>query len=184
MPPRLAPLDPPYTPAVEDDLRRLMGDAPVDPINLSRTLAHHEQLLGRFRQIGSSLLSKGTLDDAERETVIHRVTARAGALYEWGVHATLFAPRAGFDDAWLHATVHGAPDDFEDERQRLLVALADELHDTATVSDELWAELERRWPPDQLVELLCLAGFYRLVAYLCNGLRLEPEPWARTAPPR
>jgi 4-carboxymuconolactone decarboxylase len=184
MPPRIAPLEPPYSPAVDDALTRLMGGAPVEPLSLFRTIAHHEVLLGRFRQLGSSLLSFGTLDAAERETVIHRVTARAGAMYEWGVHAALFAPAAGFDDAWLERTVHGAPDDFADERQRLLVALADELHDTATVSDDLWAELQRNWPPDQLVELLCLAGFYRLVSYLVNALRLDPEPWARTAPPR
>jgi alkylhydroperoxidase family enzyme len=181
MPPRLAPLDPPYTQEVEDALKRLMGAAPVEPLNLFRTIAHHEALLQRFRQIGSSLLSFGTLEPIERETVIHRVTARAGALYEWGVHATLFAPQVGADDAWLTATRTGSPDDFADERQRLLVAMCDELHDTATVSDELYGELERHWPPAQIVELLCLAGFYRLVSYLCNALAIEPEGWARAA---
>ena len=172
--PRIAPLTPPYTPQVEDALKRLMGAAPVEPLNLFRTIGHHEVLLDRFRQIGSSLLSFGTLEPIERETVIHRVTARAGAFYEWGVHAAIFAPQVGADEAWLGRTVNGAPEDFDDERQRALVAMCDELHDTATLSDGAYAQLERFWPEAQIVELLCLAGFYRLVSYLCNGLRVEP----------
>ena len=182
MSPRIAPLQPPYTPEVEETLQRLMGAASdLEPLALFRTLAHHEVLLQRFRQIGSALLSFGTLEPAEREVVIHRVTARAGAAYEWGVHAAIFAPQVGLDP---HLAWSGAPEDFADERQRLLVRLADELHDTATVSDALYAELAARWSDAQVIELLCLCGFYRLVSYLVNGLRVEPEPWAVTAPGR
>jgi alkylhydroperoxidase family enzyme len=180
MPARIAPLDPPYSPEIDDTLKRLMGAAAdVEPLRLFRTLAHHEVLLNRFRQIGSALLSFGTLDAADRETVIHRVTARAGAEYEWGVHAALFAPQAGVDAQKLW---EGAPEDFDDDKQRLLVAMADELHDSATVSGELWSQLTERWSEAQLVELLCLAGFYRLVSYLCNALEIEPEEWAVRAP--
>jgi 4-carboxymuconolactone decarboxylase len=182
MSPRIAPLEPPYTPEIEDTLRRLMGAADdVEPLKLFRTLAHHEVLLQRFRQIGSALLSFGTIEPIEREVVIHRVTARAGAAYEWGVHAAIFAPQVGLDAA---RTWTGSADDFEDERQRLLVRLADELHDTASVSDELYAGLAAHWSEPQIVELLCLAGFYRLVSYLVNGLQVEPEPWAVAAPDR
>ena len=178
MPPRLAPVEAPYEPTIEDTLRRLMGGVEHEPLKLFRTIAHHPAILDRFRQIGSSLLSFGTLDAADRETVIHRVTARAGAEYEWGVHATVFAPQAGIDPDVLWS---GSADDVADERQRLLVRLADELHDTATVSDGLYAALERRWPPEQLVELVALCGFYRLVSYFCNAFRVEREDWARAA---
>ena len=176
MPPRLAPLDPPYDPEIAETLRRLMGGVEQEPLKLFRTIAHNPAILGRFRQIGSSLLSFGTLDAAERETVIHRVTARAGAAYEWGVHAAVFAPAAGVDADALWA---GEAEDVADERQRLLVRLADELHDTATVSDALYAQLEEHWPPAQLVELIALCGFYRLVSYLCNAFAIEAEDWAR-----
>src|SRR3712207_5681024 len=138
MPPRLAPIDPPYDADVADTLQRLMGSAPdTEPLKLFRTIAHHRQILERFRQIGSTLLSHTTLDPVERETVIHRVTARAGAEYEWGVHAVAFAGPLGLGDDWLGATVHGRPEDFPDERQRALVAMCDELHESATVSDEV-----------------------------------------------
>lgn len=182
MPPRIAPVEPPYEPEVADTLRRLMGAVDAEPLNLFRTIAHHRPLLERFRQTGSTLLAFSSLDPVERETVIHRVTARAGAEYEWGVHAVAFAGPLGLGEDWLRATVHGGPDDFDDERQRLLVALCDELHESATVSDELYARLEAAWPAAQIVELLALAGFYRLVSHLVNALAVEPESWAARFP--
>jgi 4-carboxymuconolactone decarboxylase len=128
---RLKPLTPPYEPAIEESLRRLMGPVDADPLALFRTIAHHPALLERFRQTGSTLLSFGRLPAADRETVIHRTCARCGAAYEWGVHAVAFAAPLGLDDEWLRATWHGGPDDFADSGQALLVRFADELHDSA-----------------------------------------------------
>src|SRR4051794_12011526 len=96
--PRLAPLDPPYEPEIADSLRRLMGGVEAEPLGLFRTIARNPVMLDRFRQIGSSLLSFGSLPAADRETVIHRTTARCGAAYEWGVHAVAFAGALGLDD--------------------------------------------------------------------------------------
>jgi len=175
---RLAPVEPPYEPKTEETLRRLMGAVDAEPLNLFRTIAHHDVLLERFRQIGSSLLSFGRLPADEREIVIHRTTALCGAAYEWGVHATVFADAAGVD---AQALWTGRANGF-DARQALIIRLCDELHATATVSDELWEELRAGWPDDQLVELVCLAGFYHLVSYACNAFAVEPEKWAAQPP--
>ncbi len=58
--------------------------------------------------------------------------------------------------------------------------LVDELHDTGRASPELWAKLQAEWADDELVELVCLAGFYHLVSFCCGAFALEPEPWAAT----
>lgn len=175
---RLAPRQPPYPEPVAGALSRLMGGAAgLEPLALFRTIAHHEPLLERFRQIGSTLLSFGTLDPAERELVVHRTTARCGAAYEWGVHAALFAPAVGKDEAWLRATWSGGPDAFEG-RERTLVRMCDELHDAGTLSDATSAALAAGWSDEQRVELVCLAGFYHLVSFCCGAFALEPEPWA------
>jgi 4-carboxymuconolactone decarboxylase len=181
--PRIEPLSAPYDPAIGDSLRRLMGGHDAEPLALFRTIARHDVLLERFRQTGSSLLSFGRLDAADRETVIHRVCARCGCEYEWGVHAALFAPAAGFDDEWLYASVHGGPEDPAfSARERLLVSLVDSLHERADVDDELWNGITQEWPDEQALELLALNGFYHLVAYVANGARVELEPWARRFP--
>ena len=175
---RLAPLDPPYEPEIADSLRRLMGGVDAEPLRLFRTIARNPVMLDRFRQIGSSLLSFGTLPAADRETVIHRTTARCGAAYEWGVHAVAFAGPLGLGDEWLQATWSGAPDDMGDERHALLMRACDELHDDATLTDATWAALRERYTDAQLVELVCLAGFYHLVSFACRAFAIEPEAWA------
>lgn len=48
--------------------------------------------------------------------------------------------------------------------------------------DALHDELARELAPDQLLELLVLAGWYRLIAYVANGARVEAEPWAAPFP--
>jgi hypothetical protein len=98
-----------------------------------------------MRPLGAGLLGHPTVAPREREIVIHRTCARAGADYEWGVHAVAFAPAVGLSDEQIVATAVGEADDPAwSERDALLVRLADELHDSATVSDELWGALAGR----------------------------------------
>jgi alkylhydroperoxidase family enzyme len=183
--PRLQPLDPPYAPEIDDALRRLMGSAGdrVEALTLFRTIAHHDVLLTRFRQIGSSLLSFGRLPAVDRELVIHRTTARCGAAYEWGVHAALFGERIGLAPDVIAATWRGGPDDPAlAPEHALLIRACDELHDDACVTDATWEALRDRYGDDQLVELVCLAGFYHLVSFLCGAFAVEQEPWAVAVP--
>jgi hypothetical protein len=78
---------------------------------------------------------------------------------------------------------HGAPDDPAfTPRQALLVAMCDELHETATLSDPTWSALRAAYADDELVELVCLAGFYHLVSFACGAFAVEAEPWAIAAP--
>ena len=183
MTPRLAPLPAPYPPAVERALERLMGGREREPLALFRTIAHHPELLERFRQIGSTLLSFGRLDAADRETIIHRTTARCGAGYEWGVHAAIFAPEVGLGEAWLRATWTGGPGDPAfTPRHALLVRACDELHDDAALSEATWAELRESYDDAELIEVVCLAGFYHLVSFACGAFDVAPEGWAMRPP--
>ena len=56
-----------------------------------------------------------------------------------------------------------------------LIALADELSDDDAVSDPTWAVLARRWDEGQLVELLLLAGYYRMVSGFLNGVGAQRD---------
>ena len=183
--PRIPPIEPPYEPEIEAALRKWMPPgADVDPLKLFRTLMVHPELAARMRPLGAAFLGHPTVEPREREIVIHRATARAGAEYEWGVHAVAFGRPLGLTDEQIRATARGAADDPAwSERDRLLVRLVDELHDTATIGDELWAELEREWPRQQLLELVVCAGWYRLIAQVINTARIELEPWAERFPP-
>lgn len=55
--PRIAPLDPPYDPAIDAQLVKWMppGSA-VEPLKLFRTLAIHDDLFSRMRPLGAGIL--------------------------------------------------------------------------------------------------------------------------------
>jgi 4-carboxymuconolactone decarboxylase len=180
--PRIAPLEPPYKPEVAETLRRMMPPD-VEPLRLFRTVAHNPAVLDRFRTIGAYILNFGRVDPLDREVLLHRTCARCGCEYEWGVHAVAFARPLGMTDEQLRATVlDGSDAPVWSQRQRLLVRLADELHDTATVSDGLWAELAQLWDDAQLLELIATAGFYHLVSFTANAAGVEPEQYAERFP--
>ncbi len=175
---RLPPCQPPYEPAVTEDLTKLMPPG-VPPLQLFRTLAHNPRVLRRIRKGG--LLDPGAITLRDRELVILRTTALCRAEYEWGVHVAFFGPAAGFTAAQIAATVTGDPTPFSDA-ERALLALCAALHDTATLSDELWAQLAAAFRPDQLVELVTLAGQYHTISYLTNALGIALEPAAPRFP--
>ena len=180
---RLAPLSPPYDSDVANTLERMMPPG-QEPLKLFRTVAHNRHLLDKLRSTGAYLLNYGSLGALDRELVIHRTCARCGCEYEWGVHAAIFGPVVGLTDAQLEATVNGGPDDPAwSESQGLLIEFADELHDTATVTDALWSAMSERYSPEQMVELVALAGQYHAVAFFANALGVAPEDGARRFPP-
>ncbi|NGN67111.1 carboxymuconolactone decarboxylase family protein [Streptomyces sp. A7024] len=183
--PRIEPLVPPYPPEIAESLRRWMPpDVTHEPLALFRVLHRNPELASRMFRLGAGLLAHGLLPAADREVVIARVTARAGCAYEWGVHAAVYAEEVGLTPEQLRATA--APDPTADAqwppRHTALLRAVDELHDGAQLSAPAWDALREHYDEPQLLELLVLAGWYRTISYLANGLRLEGEPWAAPFP--
>jgi len=178
--PRIAPLAPPYPPELDALLERMTPPGAPSILALFRVLAHNPELAARATGWGGYLLGrKASVPLRDREVVINRVCARCGAQYEWGVHVAAFGEAAGFSAAQNAAIADPETDDgVLTGRDRLLVRMADELHDTATVSDALWPRLAAVWTPPQLVELLMLAGWYHAISYVCNAARVPLEDWA------
>jgi 4-carboxymuconolactone decarboxylase len=58
--PRIAPLEPPYTPDIDAALRKWMPPgAELEPLKLFRTLNVHEELASRMRPLGAGILGHG-----------------------------------------------------------------------------------------------------------------------------
>ena len=179
-PARIAPLEPPYEPALAEELARFMPPG-VPPLALFKTLAHNPRVLAKFRL--GSLLDRGSLSLRERELAILRTCFRCGSEYEWGVHVTVFARRAGLSDAEVRATCADVPPEgLFGKRDALILRLCDALHRAADVDDALFGELEREFAAPVLVELLVLAGFYHTVSFVTNALRIAHEPSAARFP--
>jgi 4-carboxymuconolactone decarboxylase len=184
-PPRIAPLQEPYTPSVKAALARWMPpDSEAEPLLLFRTLVVHEELASRMLPLGAGILGRAaTVTPELREVMIHRTCALMGAEYEWGVHVMVFGRPLGFDEEQLRSTVDGsASDPCWDAAQACVFRLAEELHATSTISDALWQELGVHFGEPQILELIVTAGWYHVIGYVCNGLRVPHEQWAARFP--
>ncbi len=177
--PRIAPLEPPFEAEIGTLLQKLTPPNAPNILALFRTLAVNPRLTERMGPLGGYLLGRSaSVSLRDREIVIDRICALAGAEYEWGVHVAAFAAAAQLTREEI-AAIARVPARLESlpERDRLLVRLADEMHETANISDALWRELAATWTPPQLLELILLAGWYRAIAGVCNAARVPLESW-------
>lgn len=159
--PRIEPV-----PAAADDPRQL---------NIFRTLVHNRPLYKGFLALGGHLLGGGVLPAREREIVVLRTGWRAGSEYEFGQH-TRIGGDAGLTDEEIARLATDASAGWSED-DAALVAMVDELCADDVVSESTWQRLRACWDEAQLLELLVLCGYYRLVSGLLNstGVALEPE---------
>ena len=161
----------------DDELAEILQGALTHdgtPLNIFGVLGNHPKLLKRFNLLGGFLLNKGLLPERERELVILRVGANASSRYEFAQHIVL-GRRAGLTDEEITALADPTSDHEWSDDDRGLIALADELHADDCVSDDTWNALATRWSEPQLIELLVVAGFYRLVSGFLNSTGVELE---------
>lgn len=178
--PRIAPAEAPYPSQIAAALERIMPTG-VAPLVLFRTMARNPRIFERM--FAGALLDKGALSLRQREIVIDRTTARLGAEYEWGVHITFFAERAGFDTGNIAATVHGPADApcWSADEQALLAAV-DDLVDRHTIDDATWTKLTAHFDEAQTLEVIALAGYYHTISFLCRALDLPLESYGARFP--
>ena len=174
--PRIPPADPGSTLA-GPEVAELLDKTKIrdgEALNIFRTLAHQPKLLKRFNVLGGAFLVHGLLPAREREIVILRVGWNCRSVYEFGQH-TLMGRDAGLTDAEIAAlttTRAGGPWSADDEA---LIALADEICADDCASEATFTALRRRWNDAELVEVVALAGFYRMVSGFLNTMGVAPE---------
>jgi alkylhydroperoxidase family enzyme len=174
---RIAPLEAPFDPAVDAQLRSMMPEG-VPPIALFRTFVRNPSMASAMQPWGRHQLSRDlTVGLRDREIVIDRTCARCGCEYEWGVHVAFFAERAGLSEAQVTSLTRGRADDpcWDSPRDRLLVELVDALHDDGDIGDGLWGALRAEFDEGQLLDLLMLCGWYHAISFTARAARVPLE---------
>ncbi len=182
MPSRVSPLEPPYTPEVAAQLKSMMPPG-VEPILLFRTFAKNLPMARAMRSWGGYELNRElSVSMRQREIVIDRTCARCGCEYEWGVHVAFFAERVSLSAEQVASLTHGDHLDpcWAEESDRLLVRLADALHDRSDVEDDLWSELAFHFDEAQLLDLTMLCGWYHAISFTARAARVPLEAGAPT----
>lgn len=145
-------------------------------LNIFATLAVHPHLLKRVNALGGLFMAHGSLTPREREIVILRTGFRAGSEYEWAQHAVIGLRCGLTSEEIARVRVPESDADWTADEQALL-AVADELCARDDVSDGTWSALEGRYTQPQLLELVMMVGFYRMLAGYLRAVRVEVEPW-------
>ncbi|HUS25367.1 MAG TPA: carboxymuconolactone decarboxylase family protein, partial [Candidatus Binatia bacterium] len=100
----------------------------------------------------SRLMPGGRLPAQERELVILRTAWNCRSRYEWGQHVEI-GLRVGLADADIVRAAR-APQSFEQERRRLLLAACDELVRDKLIGETTWRALAAHFNPRLLIEIV------------------------------
>ena len=177
---RIAPVSEPT-----EEQQELLSKTLLGPdgraLNVFATLAHHPHLLRRVNALGGLFMAHGSLPPRERELLILRTAYRIGSDYEWAQHVVI-GRRAGLTDDEIARVARPADDGAWTDGERALLAAADELYEGDDVGTETWAALERDWSTEQLLELVVMVGFYRMLGGYLRAARVQLEPGMETTP--
>lgn len=154
--------------------RALGFAARTKPPHLFTTLGRHRRLFRAWLSFASRLMPFGRLPRRETEIVILRVAHLRGCSYELAHHERLGA-RVGLREADIARVKEGPEADGWTPRERLLLRVADELHATQDLSDDLWSALSRELDERSCVELVMLVGHYEMLATTIKALRIQPD---------
>ncbi len=183
---RIAPIQPPYAPAVAERMARLLPTTMTAPV-LFRTVARNEGLFNYLvdsHLLGpTGLLDRRWLDRALREAVILRVCVAAGNDYEWQLHVGTISARMGLSAEQIADTRRAQPDPaLWHDAPRAAMALADALVRTRVVDDALYGRLREHFDEAQLIELTQLIGLYTGVAMMVALVRPALDDYAAPLP--
>lgn len=171
---------PRITPAREDELSaetveriKASGVPGTSASNVFWTLGRHERLLKGYCAFALRLFN-GKVPTRDRELVVLRTAIVCRSDYEWAQHRivaehldvlTVEEIAKTVDPDWSGWTKH----------ERALLRAVDELNKDAQLEDATWDELAVSYDEAQLVEVLMLIGFYHMLAFTANTVRIELE---------
>jgi alkylhydroperoxidase family enzyme len=140
--------------------------------NVFRTLFHSPSAAAGVYGVVNALMFHNTVAARARELIILRIGWRTGSEYVFCNHVRI-SRDLGIPDREIlgvrdpkRCTAYSATD-------HALLHLADELHESAEVTRATWSALEKAFAHGEMVELLLIAGFWRMVAGFVKSTRIQ-----------
>ena len=177
--PRIAPLAPEELGeeglALAAKLRANFGLATTELPDSVATMLRHPDIYRAQIEFVTQRAKASVLVPRDRELIILRTAWLCRSDYIWGEHVK-FGKQAGLTAQEVEWLTQGSAAAGWSERDRALNRFAEELHETAFVSDETWAVIAENFTEQQIIELLLMVGSYHEVAYLYNAMRVGLIP--------
>lgn len=141
-------------------------------------LLRNPRLADQVRVLGHSIRFENSLPPALRELVILIAARFWSAQYEWYAHSRIAAD-AGLDSAIIKAIELGQRPETMSPDEALIYDLSTELLNDKDISDATYAAAIERYGELTVLDAVCTAGYFSLVALILNASR-HPIPDSAT----
>jgi alkylhydroperoxidase family enzyme len=170
---RLPALPDPLPPAVEEVFaERIKRGGRI--LNVHHTFGHAPKLSRASMQMAMALRFETSVPRLFIELAIVRAAQLADGVYELKQHKPMLLAE-GFAQAKLDALENWRASSLFDEKERAVLAYADEMADRGNVLDATFATLGRFFTPQQILELAFAFGTYYGTALIMNAMQIKLE---------
>jgi alkylhydroperoxidase family enzyme len=142
-------------------------------------LLHSPAMAQHFAATEDYFRTSSLLPDADREIIILTAAREVDARYAWSRHEVR-AHKAGIRPAVIEALRAKAPADAFTGKERLLIEFTRALMREHTLSDELFARMEREFGRARFVEAVGLLGHYITIGTVIRLFEVEPPAGTKT----
>lgn len=156
------------------DIFARMRKAGGQPPNLYRALANAPAMLDAWIGLAWPLRHEAKTPRALRELVIMRVAGLTDAHYEEHHHHRM-ALEAGVSEGQLGDLPRWRDSKRFNERERVILAMADAVTRGGKLPDVVHADLKRHFKDGEIVELVLTAAFYNCVSRTLLALEVPLE---------
>jgi alkylhydroperoxidase family enzyme len=139
--------------------------------NIWRALLNSPSATAGFFAVINALFFHSKVQARTRELIILRIGWRTGSEYVFCNHVR-FSREFGIPEEEILGVRDPEQCHTYSEIDRAVLQLADELHEHAEVTHSTWAVLEKSFTSEELVELLLIAGFWRMAAGFAKSAKI------------
>jgi 4-carboxymuconolactone decarboxylase len=147
----------------------------MSKLNVLRALLQNPTITAAQSRLGGALMGSKTLVPRTRELVILRTGWCTKSEYEFCQHVGI-ARQLKMSDEEILGVRDPANCKAYSAADRAVIAMADELSDRAEISAETWSVLEKSFSTAELVELILVSGFWRMMAGFLKSARIPLDP--------
>ena len=171
-PPRLPLVETPEDPLAREQFAKLATGRGI--LNLHRMMAYAPELMKASGDMAVAFRHESILSRTLAEIVILRTAQVIDCDYEWERHVPI-ARAAGVSEQQIAEVGSWPQSNAFDPKEKIALKYAEILASGAAVDDQTFAELQRHFPPREIVALTMLVGFYVSTAIFIKALAIPDD---------
>lgn len=146
----------------------------TEPGNMHRVVGHSPEIFKAYLGLATALRNSAEVPRADRELMILRIAQLANAEYEFTAHRPM-ALSCGISEAQVDGLAGWKTSKMYSDKQRALLAYAEEIGSPLGVSDATFEALQGFYQPREIVELTMTGAFYNMASQVTGALEVKSD---------